>query len=142
VIDGLPILDCHQHFYDSRLLHYDVFAKPSAGLTALVGDYAALPHIYRPEDYARDIAGLTVDGTVWAEFISSNPLEEVVGRDARTRSGPAEQSDRANGFCRPGGGSPSGRLSDNRPCPMRPAARGLASDATSASFYVATGPDG
>ena len=77
MIDGLPILDCHQHFYDSRLLHYDVFAKPSAGLTALVGDYAALPHIYRPEDYARDIAGLTVDGTVWAEFISSNPLEEV-----------------------------------------------------------------
>jgi predicted TIM-barrel fold metal-dependent hydrolase len=85
MIDGLPIIDCHQHFYDSRLLHYGVFAEPSAGFTALVGDYAALPRAYRPEDYARDVAGLTVAGSVWAEFISSNPLEEVRWAAALTR---------------------------------------------------------
>lgn len=73
----LPILDCHQHFYDSHLLHYGVFTEPSASFAAVVGDYAALPRVYRPEDYAQDVAGLDVVGSVWAEFISSDPLDEV-----------------------------------------------------------------
>jgi predicted TIM-barrel fold metal-dependent hydrolase len=73
----LPIIDCHQHFYDSTALRYGVFSESSAGFTALVGDYAALPRVYRPEDYARDIADLNVVGSVWAEFISSDPLDEV-----------------------------------------------------------------
>ena len=57
---ALPILDCHQHFYDARRLHYPVFAQRSAGFEALVGDYGALPRVYRPEDYAQDTAGLNV----------------------------------------------------------------------------------
>jgi predicted TIM-barrel fold metal-dependent hydrolase len=73
----LQIIDCHQHFYDSHLMRYGVFTGPSAGLPAVVGDYAALPRVYRPEDYARDVAGLKVVGSVWAEFISGDPLEEA-----------------------------------------------------------------
>ena len=75
--DSLPIIDCHQHFYDSSVLGYGVFTAPSAALTALVGDYAALPRIYTPDDYEREIAGLNVAGSVWAEFISSDPEGEV-----------------------------------------------------------------
>jgi predicted TIM-barrel fold metal-dependent hydrolase len=75
--DGLPIIDCHQHFYDARRLHYPVFAQRSAGFEDLVGDYSALPSTYLPEDYARDTQGMNVVGTVWAEFISDNPLDEV-----------------------------------------------------------------
>ena len=83
--DPLPIVDCHQHFYDSRTLRYGVFMKPSAGFMALVGDYAALPRVYRPEDYAWDVAGLNVAGSVWAEFISCDPLSEARWAAALTR---------------------------------------------------------
>jgi predicted TIM-barrel fold metal-dependent hydrolase len=73
----LPILDCHQHFYDAKHLRYPLFAQRSAGFEALVGDYSALPRVYRPEDYAQDTAGLNVVKTVWAEFISDDPVGEV-----------------------------------------------------------------
>jgi len=79
--DSLPILDCHQHFYDTRRLHYPVFAQRSAGFEDLVGDYSALPTVYLPDDYARDTQGLNVSGTVWAEFISDDPLAEVQWAD-------------------------------------------------------------
>jgi predicted TIM-barrel fold metal-dependent hydrolase len=74
---GLPIIDCHQHFIDSRHLRYPVFMQRSAGFEALVGDYGALPRVYLPEDYARDVNGLGVVKTVWAEFISDDPMGEV-----------------------------------------------------------------
>jgi predicted TIM-barrel fold metal-dependent hydrolase len=73
----LSILDCHQHFYDAKRLRYPVFAQRSAGFEALVGDYGALPRVYRPEDYVQDTAGLNVVKTVWAEFISEDPVDEV-----------------------------------------------------------------
>jgi predicted TIM-barrel fold metal-dependent hydrolase len=85
--EALPILDCHQHFYDSHLMRYGVFTEPSAGFAAVVGDYAALPRVYRPEDYARDVADLNVVGSVWAEFISSDPLKEVEWASALNRDG-------------------------------------------------------
>ena len=53
---GLPIIDCHQHFIDARRLRYPVFMQRSAGFEALVGDYGALPRVYLPEDYARTSA--------------------------------------------------------------------------------------
>ncbi|MFM0119857.1 amidohydrolase family protein [Paraburkholderia sp. RL18-101-BIB-B] len=74
---ALPILDCHQHFYDAGRFHYPVFATRSEGFEALVGDYSALPRIYLPDDYARDTSALNVVGTVWAEFISSDPVGET-----------------------------------------------------------------
>jgi len=73
----IQILDCHQHFIDARRLHYPVFAQRSAGFEALVGDYSALPRVYLLEDYERDCGALNVAGTVWAEFISDNPVSEV-----------------------------------------------------------------
>ena len=73
----LPIIDCHQHFIDARRLRYPVFLQRSAGFEALVGDYGALPRVYLPEDYARDVNGLGVVKTVWAEFISEDPMGEV-----------------------------------------------------------------
>lgn len=83
--DAPPIVDCHHHFYDSDVLRYGVFTGSGAGFAALVGDYSALPRVYRPEDYARDVAGLNVVGSVWAEFISADPLEEVRWAAALTK---------------------------------------------------------
>jgi predicted TIM-barrel fold metal-dependent hydrolase len=75
--DDLPILDCHHHFVDARRLRYPVFSQRSAGFEALVGDYGALPRVYLPEDYAEDAAGLNVVKSVWAEFMSDDPLGET-----------------------------------------------------------------
>jgi predicted TIM-barrel fold metal-dependent hydrolase len=71
------ILDCHQHFYDAGRFRYPVFETRSAGIEMLVGDYSSLPRVYVPEDYARDSDGLNVVHTVWAEFVSDDPVEEV-----------------------------------------------------------------
>ena len=75
--EALPILDCHQHFIDARRLTYPVFAQRSAGFEALVGDYAALPRVYLPQNYARDVAGLNVVATVGAEFIADHAQAEL-----------------------------------------------------------------
>ena len=75
--NGLPIIDCHQHFYDAGRMRYPVFESRSAGFEALLGDYSALPRVYLPQDYARDSAGLNVVKTVWAEFMSEDPVSEV-----------------------------------------------------------------
>jgi hypothetical protein len=75
--NGLPILDCHQHFFDARRLRYPVFAQRSAGFEALVDDYSALPRAYLPEDYERDAGELNVVKTVWAEFMSDDRVSEV-----------------------------------------------------------------
>jgi predicted TIM-barrel fold metal-dependent hydrolase len=92
-LQGFQILDSHQHFYDARLLRYPVFLTRSPGFEALVGDYGSMPRVYLPQDYARDTAGLTVAKTVWAEFISDDPIGEVEWAEAL-----AHQTGRPNGL--------------------------------------------
>ncbi|BAN27932.1 amidohydrolase family protein [Caballeronia insecticola] len=75
--ETLAILDCHQHFYDAARLRYPVFEQRSAGFEALVGDYAAMPRVYLPDDYARDTQGFDIAATMWAEFISTDAAGEV-----------------------------------------------------------------
>jgi predicted TIM-barrel fold metal-dependent hydrolase len=71
------MIDCHVHFIDANRFRYPIFPERSAGFEALVGDYGALPRRYLPADYLADAAGLQIDGTVWAEFMSSTPFEEL-----------------------------------------------------------------
>ena len=74
---AMSIVDCHVHFIDAGQFRYPIFPERSAGLEALVGDYSALPRRYLPADYLADAAGLHIDGTVCAEFMSSTPFEEL-----------------------------------------------------------------
>lgn len=83
---GFQVIDGHQHFYDASTLSYGLFKAPSEGFAAMVGDYAALPRRYGPEDYARDARGLDVVGSVWAEFISDDPVAEVEWAGALLRN--------------------------------------------------------
>jgi predicted TIM-barrel fold metal-dependent hydrolase len=53
----------------------------------LVGNYSALPRRYLPEHYLKDISGLNVTKTVWAEFMSGDPICEA--RWAENLSGAA-----------------------------------------------------
>lgn len=89
----LPIIDCHQHFIDARRLQYPVFAQRSAGFEAVVGDYSALPRMYLSDDYRRDAGTLNIVKTVWAEFISNDPLGE-----ARWAEQLAQSADLPNGM--------------------------------------------
>jgi hypothetical protein len=61
----------------SVTLRCGVFIEPGAGFAAVVGDYAALPRVYRLEDDAWGVAGLNVVGFVWAEFIYCDPWQEA-----------------------------------------------------------------
>jgi predicted TIM-barrel fold metal-dependent hydrolase len=74
---AMSIVDCHVHFIDAGQFRYPIFPERSAGFEALVGDYRALPRRYLPADYLADAAGLHIDGTVCAEFMSSTPFEEL-----------------------------------------------------------------
>lgn len=72
-----PIVDCHMHFLDAQLHTYPIFEQRSPGLEVLVGNYAALPRRYLPEQYLKDANGLNVVQSIWAEFISADPIREV-----------------------------------------------------------------
>jgi predicted TIM-barrel fold metal-dependent hydrolase len=85
-IGKLPILDCHQHFFDARRLRYPVFVERSAGFESLLGDYSALPRVYLPDDYLREVTGFDVVKTVWAEFLSDDPVGEVQWAQELARS--------------------------------------------------------
>ena len=74
---AIPIIDCHVHFIDAGRFRYPIFPQRSAGFEALVGDYSALPRRYLPEDYRAEAGGLHIGQTVWAEFMSDTPLEEL-----------------------------------------------------------------
>jgi predicted TIM-barrel fold metal-dependent hydrolase len=74
---GEAIIDCHVHFVNVHAHSYQLFKERSASFEALVGDYSALPRRYLPDDYLKDASGFNVVKTVWAEFLSDDPLAEV-----------------------------------------------------------------
>lgn len=71
------IIDSHAHLYDSRVIRYGVFERKDPKFEALVGDYSALPRTYLLDDYLRATRSRTVEGIVWHEFISEDPLKEM-----------------------------------------------------------------
>jgi predicted TIM-barrel fold metal-dependent hydrolase len=75
--DSIAIVDCHVHFVNVAEHSYPIFQERSASFEALVGDYSALPRHYLPEDYLKEAGGFNVVKTVWAEFMSDDPVAEV-----------------------------------------------------------------
>jgi predicted TIM-barrel fold metal-dependent hydrolase len=75
--DSISIVDCHVHFVDARVHAYPVFSERAPGFEALVGDYSALPRHYLAPDYYADVGGFNVSKVVCAEFVSTNPVQEV-----------------------------------------------------------------
>ena len=74
---AMPIIDCHVHFIDAGRFRYPIFPQRSPGFESLVGDYSALPRRYLPEDYRAAAGELRIEQTVFAEFMSDTPLEEL-----------------------------------------------------------------
>src|SRR5262249_38651223 len=71
------IVDAHAHLYDGGANHYGIFARKDPGFEAFVGDYSALPRTYLLDDYLRATSSRKVDGLIWHEFISKDPIKEV-----------------------------------------------------------------
>jgi len=74
---SVAIVDCHVHFVDAQVRSYPIFRQRSAALESLVGDYSALRRRYLPEDYLKEVGGFKVVKTIWAEFMSDDPVGEA-----------------------------------------------------------------
>jgi predicted TIM-barrel fold metal-dependent hydrolase len=72
------IVDAHFHFYDHGWNRHDFLEHVDETFQVLVGDYSDLPRKYLLDDYMAEAAGLDVVGLVWHEFLSSDPVREVL----------------------------------------------------------------
>ena len=72
------IVDAHFHFYDHEQNQHDFLEHVDATFQALVGDYSALPRKYLLDDYLVEAVGVDIVGLVWNEFLSSDPVREVL----------------------------------------------------------------
>lgn len=72
------IIDAHVHLYDRGANQYKFLDNVDEMFGALIGDYSALPRRYLLDDYLADVAVREVAGLVWHEFLSSDPVNEVL----------------------------------------------------------------
>jgi predicted TIM-barrel fold metal-dependent hydrolase len=75
--NGRAFVDSHAHLYDGRVIRYGIFERNDPNFEALVGDYSALPRSYLLDDYLHATLSRKVEGIVWHEFISDDPLKEM-----------------------------------------------------------------
>ena len=73
----LRIFDAHVHLFDSKANTYAFLEHEDRSFKAIAGDYSALPRRYLPDDYLNDSASCEVEGIVWYEFLSANPVREA-----------------------------------------------------------------
>lgn len=71
------IVDAHVHLYDNKENRYEHLEQVDATFEALIGDYSTLPRRYLFDDYLADEIGLEIDGIVWHEFMSADPVREI-----------------------------------------------------------------
>lgn len=72
------VVDPHLHFYDHKQNRHDFLEQVDPMFQALVGDYSGLPRRYLLENYLADEPDVEIAGLVWNEFLSSDPLREVL----------------------------------------------------------------
>jgi predicted TIM-barrel fold metal-dependent hydrolase len=71
------IVDVHLHLYDHQANRHEFLESEDKMFRALVGDYSSLPRTYRLEEYQADAADVEIEGLVWNEFLSTDPVKEV-----------------------------------------------------------------
>ncbi len=73
----LAFVDAHAHLYDSGAIRYGIFDHKDPAFEALVGSYSALPRAYLLDTYIQATSSRKVEGIIWHEFISEDPLKEI-----------------------------------------------------------------
>src|SRR5215475_6173171 len=71
------IVDVHLHLYDHLQNRHEFLESEDKMFRALVGDYSSLPRTYFLKDYLADASDVEVEGLVWNEFLSTDPVKEV-----------------------------------------------------------------
>ena len=71
------IVDVHLHLYDHGANRHEFLESEDKMFRALVGDYSSLPRTYLLNDYLADASDVEVEGLVWNEFLSTEPVKEV-----------------------------------------------------------------
>jgi predicted TIM-barrel fold metal-dependent hydrolase len=85
----LSFVDAHAHLYDSRAVRYGIFDRKDPAFEALVGDYSALPRTYLLDAYLKAAESRKVDGIIWHEFISVDPLKEIAWAETMAKASEA-----------------------------------------------------
>ena len=73
----LAILDAHTHIFDSKVNQHTFLDHPDPTMTALVGDYSALPRRYLVNNYLADSSSCRVTGLVAHEYLAADPEAEM-----------------------------------------------------------------
>src|SRR4051794_1594787 len=78
VLFDIPIIDCHQHFWDLDA-NYLPWLRDEPQIAFRYGDYSAIKRNYLPSDYARDTAGFQIEASVFieTEWDRSDPVAEM-----------------------------------------------------------------
>jgi predicted TIM-barrel fold metal-dependent hydrolase len=63
--------------FDSTANAHAFFEREDPTFRAIVGDYSALPRRFLPDDYLKASASCRVEGIVWYEFLSADPVGEA-----------------------------------------------------------------
>jgi predicted TIM-barrel fold metal-dependent hydrolase len=73
----LRIFDAHVHLFDCQANTHAFLEQEDPTFRTVVGDYSALPRRYLPGDYVKTSASCQVEGIVWHEFLSADPVGEA-----------------------------------------------------------------
>jgi predicted TIM-barrel fold metal-dependent hydrolase len=73
----LRLFDAHVHLFDSAANAHAFLEQEDPTFRAIVGDYSALPRRFLLDDYLQASASSRVEGIVWHEFLSADPLGEA-----------------------------------------------------------------
>jgi predicted TIM-barrel fold metal-dependent hydrolase len=82
------IVDVHLHLYDHTQNRHEFLVSEDKMFRTLVGDYSDLPRTYLLNDYMADAAEVEVEGLVWNEFLSTDPVKEVHWAQSLAESSP------------------------------------------------------
>jgi predicted TIM-barrel fold metal-dependent hydrolase len=72
------VVDAHLHFFDHVQNRHEFLEVEDKMFRALVGDYSSLPRKYSFADYVEDAPDVDIEGLVWHEFLSTDPVKEVL----------------------------------------------------------------
>ena len=73
----LRIFDAHVHLFDCEANTYAFLDHEDRSFKSIAGDYSALPRSYLADDYLSHSAWCQMEGMVWYEFLSDDPVREA-----------------------------------------------------------------
>jgi predicted TIM-barrel fold metal-dependent hydrolase len=86
------IVDAHVHLFDHTANRHEFLERRDETYEALVGEYSTLPRTYLLDDYLRDSGSRRVEGIVWHEFLSEDPMREARWGQALADESPIPQA--------------------------------------------------